>query len=507
MNEASAGQGTAPHRALITGCVMLATVMQALDMTIANVALPNMQGSLSATQDQISWVLTSYIIAAAIMMPTTGFLAARFGRKRVFLVSVAGFTAASALCGIAGSLEEIVLFRLIQGAFGAPLVPLSQSIILDTFPREKHGSAMAIWGVGVMIGPILGPTLGGYLTEVYSWRWVFYINLPFGLLAFLGIMMVVPRTKRDRKRRLDIFGFALLTLAIGAFQIMLDRGEYKDWFGSTEIIIEASIAALAAYLFIVHSLTSDRPFIDLSLFGDRNFVVGLLFIFIFGGLLVTTMALMPPFLQNLVDFPVMTVGVVLAPRGLGAMIGMMFVSRTIEKVDPRLLMFVGLGMVAWSLYEMAGFTNQVGIDAIVWTGSIQGFGLGLFFVPLNTVAFSTVAPRSRTEAAGIFNLMRNVGSSMGISIMVSLLIRNTQINHSVIAEQVTPYNEMFRAPNVPALWDLAEPAGRIALNAEITRQAATIAYLNDFKALMFVALFSAPLLLLFRRQRRQPAAG
>ncbi len=507
MSEASAGQGTARHRVLITGCVMLATVMQALDMTIANVALPNMQGSLSANQDQISWVLTSYIIAAAIIMPTTGFLAARFGRKRVFLVSVAGFTAASALCGIAGSLEEIVLFRLIQGAFGAPLVPLSQSIILDTFPREKHGSAMAIWGVGVMIGPILGPMLGGYLTEVYSWRWVFYINLPFGVLAFLGIMMVVPRTKRDRKRRFDIFGFALLTLAIGAFQIMLDRGEYKDWFGSTEIIIEASIAVLAAYLFIVHSLTSDRPFIDLSLFGDRNFVVGLLFIFIFGGLLVTTMALMPPFLQNLVDFPVITVGVVLAPRGLGAMIGMMFVSRTIEKVDPRLLMFVGLGMVAWSLYEMTGFTNQVGIDTIVWTGSVQGFGLGLFFVPLNTVAFSTMAPRSRTEAAGVFNLMRNLGSSMGISITVSMLIRNTQINHSVIAENVTPYNAMFRAPNVPALWDLAEPAGRAALNAEITRQAATIAYLNDFKALMFVALFSAPLLLLFRRQRRQPAAG
>jgi DHA2 family multidrug resistance protein len=286
---------------------------------------------------------------------------------------------------------------------------------------------------------------------------------------------------------------------------MLDRGEFKDWFDSTEIIIEASIAALAAYLFIVHSLTSDRPFIDLSLFGDRNFVVGLLFIFIFGGLLVTTMALMPPFLQNLVDFPVITIGAVLAPRGFGAMIGMLFVSRTIEKVDPRLLMFVGLALIAWSLYEMVGFTHQVSIDTIIWTGSVQGFGLGLFFVPLNAVAFSTMAPRSRTEAAGILNLMRNLGSSMGISITVSMLLRNTQINHSVIVEKVTPYNEMFRAPNVPALWDLAEPAGRAALNAEITRQAATIAYLNDFKALMFVALFSAPFLLLFRRQQRQPA--
>src|SRR5689334_4684227 len=247
----TAPQEAGGNRAAITICVMLATIMQALDTTIANVALPYMQGSLSATLDQINWVLTSYIVAAAIMTPPTGWLAARFGRKRVFLCAVAGFTVASVLCGIASSIEEMVLFRLLQGVFGAPLVPLSQSVLLDSYPKERHGSAMAMWGVGVMVGPILGPTLGGYLTEWYNWRWVFFINLPVGILAFAGLYWFLPRRFNRTGAPFDWFGFLMLSLGVGALQMMLDRGEQLDWFGSREIVLEAALSALGFYLFLV----------------------------------------------------------------------------------------------------------------------------------------------------------------------------------------------------------------------------------------------------------------
>ena len=315
------------NRGLVSLSVMLATVIQALDTTIANVALPHMQGTMGASQDQISWVLTSYIVAAAIFMPLTGFITARLGRKRVFMWAVAGFTLASMLCGAAQSLPQIVLFRLLQGVFGASLVPLSQAVLLDTYPPERHGSAMAMWGVGVMVGPILGPSLGGWLTEYYSWRWVFYINLPFGLLAWLGLAAFVQETPVDRTRRFDLFGFALLSLAIASLQLMLDRGELLDWFNSREVIIEATLAGLAGYLFFVHMFTHQHPFIEPSLFKDRNFSVGLIFIFVVGVILLATMVLLPLFMQNLMGYPVVDVGFLLAPRGVGTMIAMIAVAR------------------------------------------------------------------------------------------------------------------------------------------------------------------------------------
>ena len=302
----------------ITITAMTATVMQALDMTIANVALPTMQGSLLTTQDRIAWVLTSYIVTAAIFMPPTGFLAGRFGRKRLFGFAIAGFTVTSMLCGIAGSLEEIVVYRAAQGAFGAFLVPLSQAIMLDTYPREQHGSAMAIWSSGVMIGPIVGPTLGGWLTETYDWRWIFFINLPFGVLALVGLLVFVPETGRDRARRFDWFGFALLALAVGCFQLMLDRGELKDWFDSAEIVIEASVAAMAFYMFIAHTATAPgRAFIPPHIVADRNVIAGLVLVTAFGALLLTALVLLPPFLQHLMDYPVLAVGWVLAPPRRG----------------------------------------------------------------------------------------------------------------------------------------------------------------------------------------------
>lgn len=502
----AAVESTPVGRGLITGSIMLATIMQALDTTIANVALPHMQGSMSATQDQISWVLTSYIVAAAIMTPPTGVLAARLGRKRLFAIMVAGFTIASMLCGAATSLAEIVFYRLLQGAFGAGLVPLSQAVLLDTYPREKHGSAMAMWGVGVMVGPILGPTLGGYLTEVYNWRWVFYINLPFGILALLGILAFVPETARDR-RRFDFFGFALLSLAIGALQLMLDRGESQDWFASAEIVAEAVLAVLFLYMFLVHMFTAREPFLEPGLFKDRNLAVGLFLIFMVGVVLLATLALLPPFLQNLMGFPVLTTGYVLAPRGVGTMIAMVLVGRLIGKVDTRLLILLGIGLTALSLWEMSAFTTEVPVSTIVRTGIIQGLGLGFIFVPLSTVTFSTLAPHYRNEGTAMFSLMRNIGSSIGISIVVTMLAQNTQVNHADMANIMTPFRTGLQSPWLPQVWNWQTTPGVVALNGEVTRQAATIAYLNDFTFMMWVTLLSAPLLLLLRKPQPPASAG
>ena len=492
--------GKPAHLGLITASIMVATIMQALDTTIANVALPHMQGSLSATQDQISWVLTSYIVAAAIMTPPTGFLAARFGRKRLFATMVTGFTISSMLCGAATSLEQIVAFRLLQGVFGAGLVPLSQAVLLDSYPKEKHGSAMALWGVGVMVGPILGPTLGGYLTEYYNWRWVFYINLPFGVLALIGILTVVPETARNLNRRFDIFGFALLSLAIGALQMMLDRGESQDWFSSTEIIVEAVIAALCFYMFLVQMFTAKNPFIEPGLFKDRNFAAGLVVIFMVGIILLATLALLPPFLQSLMGYPVLTTGYVLAPRGIGTMVAMIIVGRLNGRIDARALILLGICCISASLYEMSTFTVDVPMVTLIWTGIVQGF----FFVPLSTVAFSTLDPKYRNEGTAMFSLMRNIGSSIGISVVVTLLAQNTQINHANIGELMNPFRDMMQQPLLPQSWNWHTTSGLVALNGEVTKQAATIGYLNNFIFMMWVTLAAIPMLFLIRPKR--PAA-
>ena len=486
------------RRNMVTICAMTATIMQALDTTIANVALPHMQGALGVTQDQIGWVLTSYIVAAAICMPLTGFLAARFGRRRLFIGAVIGFTLASMLCGAAQSIEQIVLFRLLQGVFGASLVPLSQAVLLDTWPRERHGSAMALWGVGVMVGPILGPSLGGWLTEYYNWRWVFYINLPFGLLAWFGLTAFVRETPIDRSRRFDLLGFALLGLGIGALQMLLDRGESLDWFASPEIVVEALLGGLALYLFVAHIFTHEQPFIEPGLFRDRNFSVGLVFIFMIGVILLATMALLPPFMQNLMGYPVIDVGMLLAPRGVGTMLAMMTVGRLAGRVDVRYLIFAGLLLTSLSLWEMTGFTLEVGTRDIVRTGFVQGLGLGFIFVPLSTLTFATLAPRYRTEGTALFSLMRNIGSSIGISVVIGYLAQRTQINHAAFADFINPFSLALRQAGELGVYDAGTAAGLARLDREVTRQAATLAYLQDFRLMMFVTLAALPLLLLLR---------
>ncbi|MEJ2591578.1 MAG: DHA2 family efflux MFS transporter permease subunit [Candidatus Thiodiazotropha sp.] len=502
---AGASAPAANHRPFITLSVMLATIMQALDTTIANVSLPHMQGSMGVTQDQITWVLTSYIVAAAIFMPLTGFVTARFGRKRVFVWSVVGFTLASMLCGTAQSLPEIVLFRLLQGIFGACLVPLSQAVLLDTYPREQHASAMAMWGVGVMVGPILGPTLGGWLTEYYSWRWVFYINIPVGLLTWFGLMVYVQETPIDRSRRFDLTGFAMLSIAIGALQLMLDRGHSLDWFNSREVVIEALLAGFCFYLFLAHMFTHDHPYIEPGLFRDRNFSIGLLFIFVVGIILLATMALLPPFMQNLMGYPVIDVGMLLAPRGVGTMIAMLTVGRLAGRVDVRAMILLGLLLTGFSLWEMTLFTAEVSGWDIVRTGVVQGLGLGFLFVPLSTITFSTLAPRYRNEGTSLFSLMRNLGSSIGISWVVTLLAHNIQANHAALATYLTPFSLPLRQAVDAGVFDLSSAQGLTMLNAEVTRQAAILAYLQDFRFMMLITLAAIPFVLLLRAPAKAKA--
>ncbi|HEX6001799.1 MAG TPA: DHA2 family efflux MFS transporter permease subunit [Hyphomicrobiaceae bacterium] len=489
------------NRTMVTVCAMAATLMQALDSTIANVALPYMQGSLSTTADQITWVLTSYVVAAAIFTAPVGWLSTNFGRKRLFIVCVVGFTLASALCGGAQSLTQMVVFRLIQGMFGAALVPLSQATMLDLYPPAQRGSAMAIWGMGVMLGPILGPTLGGYLTDVYDWRWVFLINVPFGVLATAGLIVFMGETRISEGNRFDWIGFGVLSLGLAALQLMLDRGEQQDWFHSTEIIAELVLACLGIYLFMVHIFTSDNCFIPPRLFKDLNFSVGFLIMFAIGMILLASMALLPPYLQNLGGYSITTTGILMAPRGVGTMLAMMVAGRLTTRTDPRLLMLAGILMVSASMWSMTDWTPDIDAWSMAMTTLLQGFGLGFVFIPLQVVAYATLAPDLRGDATALFSLVRNVGSAVGISIATFLLSQSTQTMHARIAEGVTPFNYNLQTGGAYLIWNTATAPGRMALNAEVTRQASIIAYGNDFKFMLVITLATAFLLLLLRRPK------
>jgi DHA2 family multidrug resistance protein len=493
-------------RRFITAAVMAATVMNSLDSTIANVALPHIQGSVSASSEEITWVLTSYIVAAAIMTPLTGWLAGRFGRKRLMLWSIVGFTVVSGLCGVANSLGELVGFRLLQGVFGAALVPMSQAILLDINPPERHGPAMAVWGMGAILGPIVGPALGGWLTDNLSWRWVFYINLPIGLMAFVGLSAFLTETKDAMKPRLDLFGFAMLALAIGSIQLMLDRGQTKDWFSSLEICIEGAMGLFFGYLFVVHTLTARKPFIDIGMFKDRNFLIGSVYGFFLGTVLFGVLALLPTMLETLMGYPVVLTGLVTAPRGVGTLISMMIVGRIIKKFDARLLIFIGFAFAAWSLYIMSGFTLGMDERLVILSGFIQGIGTGLIFIPLTTIAFATLDPKYRNEGAAMFTLTRNIGSAVGISVLQALTIRNGATVHARLVEGIRPDNPALGA-TMDGGFDFDLPSAVAGLNAQITRQAAMVAYVDAFWLLFVLALAVIPLLLFMRGPRAGAGDG
>jgi MFS transporter, DHA2 family, multidrug resistance protein len=497
------------NRPMITLSIMLATIMQTLDSTIANVALPHMQGTLSASQDQIAWVLTAYIVAAAIATPLTGWFVDRFGQKNIFLVSIGGFTVASVLCGMSNSLAEIVAARLLQGVFGAALVPLSQVVLLDINPKEKQGSAMAVWGVGVMVGPILGPTLGGWLTDSYNWRWVFFINVPIGLLAIYGVWRYIRPVPGPRRTRFDVFGFATLSLAIGALQLLLDRGQQNDWFSSTETWIEAIALVVMTTYFVAHTAMTpaDKSFVDFRLFKNQNFVSGVLFIFIVGLVLYATRALIPTMLETLLNYPVATTGLVTAPSGAGTMITMLIVGRLIGKVDLRLMLFVGFTVTAVSLWQMAHYSLQLSQGDIIWPGVIQGIGMGLVFVPLSAATFATLSPAMRAQGTALFSLVRNIGSSIGISLVQTLLVRNTVIAHASLAERVSYANPAWHNPAIARAYDLSSVGGVAFLDSSVMQQAAMIAYIDDFWLMLFLTLAVTPLLLLIRPPSQRKTSG
>ncbi len=478
---------------------MTASLLQVLDTTIANVAIPHMQSTLSATPDTISWVLTSYIIASAVAMPITGWLADRIGSRRLFIWSVAGFVIASMLCGMAQNLESMVLFRALQGVAGAFIAPLSQAALLDTSKPSKQPQMIALWGMGVMIGPILGPVLGGWLTENWNWRWVFYVNVPVGALCLAILISQLP-SRQMVKRRFDLFGFAMIAIALSGLQLLLDRGNQVDWFQAKEIWIYAIAMAGAAWVAVIHFATADQPLFPRELFANINFVVALLFMVVIGAVMFATMALLPPMLQGLFGYDVIDTGLVLMPRGVGVLISMQLSGLLMRRgVDARWMVSFGFLAGAWSLHQMAGWSLDVDRFNIVSSGLIQGLGIGLVFIPLQATAFATLAPRLRTDGSSLLNLTRSVGSSIGISIMMTLLARNTQTSHADLAAHVTP--------SATALLDLStitrfQQYGEAALavvDAEVTRQAAMIAYINDYYLMMWLSLAAVPLVLLMRK--------
>jgi DHA2 family multidrug resistance protein len=503
MDGAAGSPPAVLNKGLITVSIMLATIMQVLDTTIANVALPSMQGSLGAAQDQITWVLTSYIVASAIMTPVTGWLSDRFGLRELFIASTAGFVLASMACGLATSLEEMILFRIMQGVFGASLVPLSQTVLLNLNSKEEHGKAMAIWGAGIMVGPIIGPTLGGWLTETFGWRYVFYVNLPVGALALAGLIAFLPRSEK-RQRGFDFFGFAMLSLAIGAFQLLLDRGEQVGWFDSAEIWILAGLAVSGLWAFVIHITGRAGAFIEPRIFRDTNLVMALSMIFMVGAILLAGLALMPPMLQNIMGYPVVTTGLVLAPRGVGTMVSMIVVGRLVGKFDARLLILTGLSLTAFSLWQMSGFSITMDRTPIIVSGLVQGFGLGFVFVPLSTIAFATLEPRFRADAASLFSLLRNIGSSVGISVVATQLAHNIVITRSELVAHLSPFN-----PNMDQLLGTALDQTIVLgmLNAQVQAQAAMIGYIDDFRLMMWVTLAVIPLLAFMRKPRAAAASG
>jgi DHA2 family multidrug resistance protein len=493
------------RRMLVTVCAMTATIMQALDTTIANVALPYMQGSLSASLDQINWVLTSYIVAAAIMTAPMGWLADRFGRKKLFIVCVAGFTVSSLLCALAQNIGQIVLFRLMQGMAGAALVPLSQAVLLDAYTAEERGGAMAIWGIGVMLGPIMGPTLGAWLTDNYSWHWVFLINLPIGLITVFGLMLFMDETKLQTHLRFDWFGFIALAIGIGSLQMLLDRGEQIGWFGSSEAWIEAIVSAFGFYYFFAHSLTTDEPFIRFEMFKDRNFASGVVFMVVIGVVLFGTMALVTPFMQNLLGYPIQTAGFLLGSRGVGTLITMMVAPRLMKLIETRWLILAGLLIAGATLRMFTGFSLDTTQFTIVWTSILQGIGLGLLFVPISTAAFGSLPGHLRTGGTAILTLVRNIGSSIGISMVIANLTSTTTYMHARLVENVTPFNQALQWPDVHRLLDLSTDAGRALMDEIVTQQAVLLAYLNDYKLLMFLTLAVIPLIFIIGSSKKKPS--
>lgn len=480
------------HRPLLFTAVMSAMVMQVLDTTIANVALPNMEASLSATRETISWVLTSYVLASAVALPLGGWLVERFGIRLVFTLSVVTFTLASILCGLAQNLEQMVAFRVVQGVGGAFLAPLAQTVMLNASTAEERPKMMALFTQGVMLGPIAGPVLGGIITESYFWRWVFFINVPIGIGSALALWWLLPRTPMSR-RPIDMTGWLLVALALASFQLMLDRGPSQDWFDSAEIAIYGVVWACAAWMALVHLLTTERPLFPGRLFSDVNFVASLVFMFLIGCVMLSVLALLPGLLQGIYGYPAVDAGLLLAPRGLGLFVSILLLGRWINRIDPRIALMIGLGLSGWSLWLMSGWSPDMPMLPIVITGIIQGVGISFTIMPVNMIAFATLPANLRTDAAGLTNLFRSIGASIGIAVCTFMLARNIQTSHAELGAQITRMSVPFDLDRITAYGGVSE-AGMRMVDGMVNKQAAMIGYLDDFYMMAILCWAAIPVL-------------
>jgi len=482
---------------IILATLTFVTILYSATVTIANVALPDIRGALSATQDQITWIVTANIVATAVATPLAGWLAGRYGVRNVMLVAISGFILSSILCGSATSLGALVMYRIGQGAFGAPLVPVSQAYLLRVFPKHLHTAAMSIWGMGAILGPIIAPTVGGYLSEVYGWRWVFFMLVPFGAAALLCVSVVITEKSDIVRVRLDWIGFLTLSIAVTALQFMLDRGERNGWFDAWETIIEAGLACTAFYVFIAHSLTAKNPFLNPRLLRDRNYSLGLILALVFGMLNFTPMVMIPPMLQDLQDYPQSIVGYLLAARGVGTLVGFtaMFFA---AKIDPRYPIALGFVLQAVAGLAMAEFDVNVTTWDVAWTSALQGLGVGFVWVPMAVVTFATLNPQSIPQASAAFHLLRNIGSSVFISMSVAVLVRGTKVNYAEMSERISPFNETMNLPFLMGGWSADSVTGLAALSGEISRQAMMVGYVNAFYFFSVTSMIAVPLVLLLR---------
>jgi len=485
------------RRGAILASVTLSQTLYGMTFLMVTVILPQMQGSLSATQDQISWIVTLNILATAIMTPMAGWLSATFGWRNVMLFCLAGFTFATVLCGMAESLESLIFYRIMQGGFGAPMTPLSNAILLAIYPKKQHGTVTAIFGMGVVVGPIFGPVFGGALSELYDWRWTFWLIVPISAVAWAGLWASLVEGGRQQSARFDWAGFLSLSLAVTCLQLILDRGQQEDWFDSREIIIETAIAGVALYVFVVHSLTARAPFLNPRHLLDRNYSLGLVIVLVYGMLNFTPMVMLPPMLKDLMDYPDSIIGYLIACRGVGAIIGF-FLAMWIGKLDPRIGMTVGFGVQAVSGLMMMQFDMTVTNAEVAVTSIMQGTAVGLIWVPLVVATFSTLDRRFLSESTGVFHLLRNLGSSIFISASVTTLVRTGQMNHAWLTEYISPFNETLAFPNLPNAWDIENLSGLAAMGGEIGRQAAMLGYLNAFGLYTAACVVVLPLILLVR---------
>jgi DHA2 family multidrug resistance protein len=494
---------------LIASAVMLATFMEVLDTSVANVSLPHIAGTLSASTEEATWVLTSYLVANAVILPISGWLSAYFGRKRLLITCIIIFTLSSALCGAATSMSMLIVARVLQGIGGGVLQPTAQAVLMESFPFEKRGQAMAVYAMGIIVAPIIGPTLGGWITDNYSWRWIFYINIPVGIAAVLMAAWFIenpPYLKRAEGSRIDYLGFALMTVCLATFQLVLDTGQQNDWFESKQIVLLSVVSVVSLVAFVIRELTVEEPIVDLRVLANRNFGVGTLLMTAVGGVLYSTTALLPLFLQTLLGYPAVQSGLAVSPRGIGSMASMIIVGRLVGKVDSRLLMTFGFFVLAVSMYMLAGITLEIGMPNIVWPNVINGFAMGFIFVPLTTTATGTLSREQMGNAAGIYSLMRNLGGGLGISAVTTLLARGAQQHQAAMVSHLTPYDAAFqqRMQQLQGVFGTSAEGARKAYAAVygvLLRQANLLAFVDNFRLLTFVCLACIPLVFLLRRVR------